>query len=855
MSDDLRRVYLSGYAPSLYGNLPGDDPDHLDGRNATFPGLQDTQNAQTHAFAAMPRPYDQHNDQWNTPRDFNRAPNYSNRSLKYDGTLNLQNKDWSGTTYMLAPCPRQTDSKDTKSMVLEHAIESIRTTGGKWKNKTDCLVNHFNQGLILTSATLTIEDFNRYESMVYDYTYVGIQTAGLRAINIPATAAAEPNFRSSARYVITEMTVNPRRRFSIPGKPGNYLLPGPDTKTVMFRLPQGPDGHLHEDIPLNVLRNMRQLLNVSQYLQETHQFGMAERDQFSQDKFTHWIQDLREHTKYEVVARLIRPAFVGEGIIETPVNRLVQCQQRSTNDKGQMIASTILEHYARFTAIVQQQLNPETPFPIHLPTTFFNSLTPHMQDKLNRRHYRLPGPGSNQEQLHQLLLLRDIAVEEEHEIETQIQLIKTTLQPATGGQRSNYTGYNSGKPAPRPTTRAFMAHAEYGSEDNTHTEDRDSDPLMEQYRLIVACFMSPAESALRSASGTRSPIECWGCTGHSMYHNSRFHSFRDCPNKYDKDVRTMAFKRMKEMREEFETRKMGAETAESGKRKKDDTGTALIAKADAMREWRELGFQNKREAERAADAAALMATDISDRNRQHLVRAYNRKWTQGGNGATNEPTEAHHNYYGPQREGEGAPNAYNFIVRVFQAVPVTRIPLEISPTLPHTHFPIGEQHGRGKLLVALDSCAGINIGHLGFHKAMAEIFPEMVTSLKTMEDYGENDITIGGVEVSAKSLKITHIIEYRTPYRYNGAPCNLTFGLSEHAAATAILSINFLRKTKALWSYDDSEPSIHLTIWNSTLKVHYEPPSRRPSPTPQARFRNETTAVYTATSTLDITSE
>jgi hypothetical protein len=184
----------------------------------------------------------------------------------------------------------------------------------------------------------------------------------------------------------------------------------------MFRLPQGIDGNLHDEIQVEMLREMRHLLTVCRYLQESHQFGMAERDQFSQDKFNQWIEDLKQHTKYEIVARLIGPAFVGEGIVETPVNRLVQCQQRGTNEKGQTTAATIMEHYARFTMIVQQ-LNPEEPFPINLPTTFFNSLTPHMQDKLNRRQYRHPPPSNNQDQLVQLQRLRDMAMDEEREIE------------------------------------------------------------------------------------------------------------------------------------------------------------------------------------------------------------------------------------------------------------------------------------------------------------------------------------------------------------------------------------------------------------------------------------------------------
>jgi hypothetical protein len=62
---------------------------------------------------------------------------------------------------------------------------------------------------------------------------------------------------------------------------------------------------------------------------------------------------------------------------------------------------------------------------------------------------------------------------------------------------------------------------------------------------FATCFLSPAENALRNASGTDRPTECWGCTGHTTRHGAtRFHSFRDCPNKYDPDVRTLAFRRM-----------------------------------------------------------------------------------------------------------------------------------------------------------------------------------------------------------------------------------------------------------------------------------------------------------------------
>jgi hypothetical protein len=99
---------------------------------------------------------------------------------------------------------------------------------------------------------------------------------------------------------------------------------------------------------------LRQLITVCKYLHGSTQFGYWNASNSARDKFNTWIDDIKQNTKYEVVARLMRPAFVGEGIIETPVTRLIQCQQRGTNEKGQTTAATIAEHYARFTAIVQQ---------------------------------------------------------------------------------------------------------------------------------------------------------------------------------------------------------------------------------------------------------------------------------------------------------------------------------------------------------------------------------------------------------------------------------------------------------------------------------------------------------------------
>ncbi|KAI2492156.1 hypothetical protein MHU86_22421 [Fragilaria crotonensis] len=183
-------------------------------------------------------------------------------------------------------------------------------------------------------------------------------------------------------------------------------------------------------------------------------------------------------------------------------------------------------------------------------------------------------------------------MEEERDIETQIQLIKNTLHPTQNRPYNPATRLHQ----PRPAARTFMAF--HKDEQGSTTYDNigapgsatrqqatdttgDEDPLTEQHTLLqnwmngddwntfTCCFLSPAENALRNASGTDRPLECWGCTGHATHHVNRFHSFRDCPNKYDPDVRRTAFRRMKQMREEWESRNENKEQQQGHKSERD----------------------------------------------------------------------------------------------------------------------------------------------------------------------------------------------------------------------------------------------------------------------------------------------
>ena len=364
-----------------------------------------------------------------------------------------------------------------------------------------------------------------------------------------------------------------------------------------------------------------------------------------------------------------------------------------------------------------------------------------------------------------------MAAEEEKDIETHIKLIKTQMMPTPRPSGSHRSPYAAGA---KPMARTFMAHYEnphtavqgyqhfnheYGGSgfasaatNPNNPPDSEVEMVMEQFNLLqlytegqgsgAQCFLSPAESALRNASGVASPIECWGCSGYEVHHATRFHSFRDCPNKYDPDVRSQAFKRMKQMREEWDSRKRHNGTSTGRKRE----SQAMLTRAEAVRDWQNLGFNSRTEAETAADAVALMATNMSARNRKNLGREWTRKVQDNANTNQDQDGNDTGNYYGPATRTRQASQhqTYHFIARIFQALPLKSLPLEISPTLPHCDFPIGPTHDKGKLKVAVDSCAGVNIGHLEFHQAMANTFPELVESFKTMQEYGKKTSTLAG---------------------------------------------------------------------------------------------------------------
>ena len=131
----------------------------------------------------------------------------------------------------------------------------------------------------------------------------------------------------------------------------------------------------------------------------------------------------------------------------------------------------------------------------------------------------------------------------------------------------------------------------------------------------ATAFLSAAEKALRDASGTSSPIECWGCTNDPRFHDNRFHRFMNCPHKNDSEVRKRANLAM--------SRLFGERRNSDKKRSAESMLTSELLTADDLKHhWKDYGFASSTQ---AAMALALLSKNTSNTERKKMTIMENRQ--------------------------------------------------------------------------------------------------------------------------------------------------------------------------------------------------------------------------------------
>lgn len=155
------------------------------------------------------------------------------------------------------------------------------------------------------------------------------------------------------------------------------------------------------------------------------------------------------------------------------------------------------------------------------------------------------------------------------------------------------------------------------------------------------------------------------------------------------------------------------------------------------------------------------------------------------------------------------------------------IRLNISQIMPHVKLPIGTKF-EATLSAMVDTCAGLNLGRLSYYQHIAEKQPHLVQSLVFLKDVDNmEEFDLGGVDEKGNSARVTAVVTYFTPFRVQGQPVCISFGLAETASTNTIHGLPFLRAThSAIFLDGDAEESLVCQRLGTTFPLTYMVPLR-----------------------------
>ena len=149
--------------------------------------------------------------------------------------------------------------------------------------------------------------------------------------------------------------------------------------------------------------------------------------------------------------------------------------------------------------------------------------------------------------------------------------------------------------------------------------------------------------------------------------------------------------------------------------------------------------------------------------------------------------------------------------------------LSTSQVMPHINFQLGHK-SEGLVNAMTDSCAGVSMGRLQYHKSVYEQAPHLVYRFSYLKDVvNMKAFDIGGVS-SNNSTEVIAIIVYKTPFVLNGKPMNLVIGLAEDCAANTILGLTFLRTIQATFVLHGEPNTIVSALLGQVYPIDYHVP-------------------------------
>jgi hypothetical protein len=381
--------------------------------------------------------------------------------------------------------------------------------------------------------------------------------------------------RRNTKWIRMQLTFRPRSAGVGALGLDNGLFPNSSIVPVYLKALRDQDGDLEPIITHDMLREFPiDLIRV--YFENGADFELAQVHRSTNvpdiDIHDRWLREQKSKTKYEALAQLIEPVYVGElEGTETVSKRLYKINQRHYDETSRgYIFSTIEELNQKFQGVLQE-IKPYDP-PNDLPDLcqlFYQATTKDLQNKTVRL---LPG-GNPVNFNHNLARLNEFVIEvlrQERELKSLITIARRAAGPSRTHSRAGPAGsafmnvqHNESAAYPnqdndndnfgRQTWNSNSTQPNDNSGDNAYitatgghlvlprtfiATQRDSTEQSNLKHTLTQTLtaLSLAEQALRDASGTRSPPQCFGCAGLKAYEDKCHHLFRDCPHKEDPQV-------------------------------------------------------------------------------------------------------------------------------------------------------------------------------------------------------------------------------------------------------------------------------------------------------------------------------
>jgi hypothetical protein len=596
-------------------------------------------------------------------------------------------------------------------------------------------------------------------------------------------------------------------------------------------------------------------------------------------KFQAELKKLRAETKFEALIQLIKPTYVGriDGLASL-TNRILKVTQKyyDTN-ANRMRTHTIAETNQKMQTLLQEidRRNPPTDLP-NLEQTLFQGLHESIQRKVLSTLHQLPPAYLSENLARYNALVKAATLGEDKERAIARQIRSVTAAP----QNRSYTRSQQQRPGSGP--RTFLAHGEHNEEEQETQENirattrgglkyvcpatfMTTHPEDETY--LMACMIEAsiemvdilydeeekcdgfagvtiAEQALRTASGTRSPIKCFGCNGLPQFeqNNKAFHLWKDCPNKAQHTVWANFQKNLSLFRQERDRRR-----AEKQKYygPQDDERTPAARTLTTNAHWNEMGYPS-RSVKEQIDVIASNGTAPSVR--RTMLAALKAKLGKGKLAEVDEDDDEEEEeertsaiarigkkrrkdksgkillMYMQKDNKEESPASS--VPRTMLAASKGKYPLQIAYKLPHIQFPIGDgqtTQDSAKLTGLLDTGGCCMMGKLEYFLELQNVCPQFFHELFELNDQRYENINIGGLK---DGIWITHLARIWIPYDHEGKIMRIEIGLSSELPVDMLYGVSFMRDTKMNISMGDN--TVTSAYFGDTYDVVWRSPSNSP---------------------------